>query len=187
MGPFEAQETLLKDLHVVIPLKQIRKLQAFYWELFPEIPQWHERVTGKWANGAGVPDPTEQENAYQRTWLRTPFGNWHQYYDVLTWSKTPMGWGTAYGPDAKRAVAFLPQSCGRFILTRAAQRLPADVQDTLRLFIHDEMLGLCRDEDLARCMQQSQIEMERPVPELGGLVITTEAKAGRCWGEMTIC
>lgn len=185
MGPSEAQDVMLKGQHTVTPLKQIKRLQAFYWELFPEIPRWHERVTGKWANGAGVPDPTEQENAYQRTWLRTPFGNWHQYYDVLRWQKRPTGWEAQYSADAKRAIAFLPQSCGRFILTRAAQRLPSAVQDTLRLLIHDEMLGLCRLEDVEGCLQASQLEMERPVPELGGLVVKTVAKVGRCWGEMT--
>ena len=69
-------------------------------------------------------------------------------------------------------------------MTRAAQRLERDVQDTLRLFIHDEMLGLCRTEDVARCVQHARAVMEQPVPELGGLVLPTESKTGQSWGEM---
>ena len=184
MGPFEAQETQLKELGVVVPMKDIKRLQGFYNELFPEIGEWHQKVTGKWANGLGVAEPSEQENAHQRTWLRTPFGNWHHYYHVLDWSKAGSGWEAKYGPDAKRSVAFLPQSSGRFILTRSMQRLAQDVQDTVRLLLHDEILGICRTDHLSHCLEVSKDEMERPIPELNGLVIGTEAKAGTCWGEL---
>ena len=183
MGPFEAQTVILKDQGIVMPLKQIKRLQALYWELFPEIPAWHRRVTGlEWADEPGIPI-CEQEGAYQRTWLRTPFGNWHQYYEVLRWEKRDR-WIPMYGPDTKRCIAFLPQSCGRFILTRAAQRLPAEVQATLRLLLHDELLGICRTEDLDHVLQVVQSTMETPIPELGGLVVKTAAKAGPSWGTM---
>ena len=132
-------------------------------------------------------DPTtvsEQEAAYQRGHLRTHFGSTHAYYAVLDWTCGRTGWTARYGADAKRAVAFLPQASGRFMLTRAAQRFESEVQATLRLFLHDECLGLCPQEQLDSCLQNSQQEMERPVPELGGLVVRTEAKAGPVWGAM---
>ena len=179
-GPTTIQEGMLKDLGVVVPLKQLKRLQGFYFELFPEIRQWHRRATGL----EEVADPKPGEGAYQKGYLRTPFGNIHRYYDVLTHIKGPRGWELRYSTDAKRAVAFVPQSSARMVLTRAAQRFDLDVQDTLRLFIHDEVLGLCRDTDGARCVQHARTEMERPVPELGGLALPTEAKTGRSWGDM---
>lgn len=184
MGPFEAQETILKDQHKVIPIKDIKRLQAFYWELFPEIPQWHQKVTGLAFGDTLPPDVTEQEGAYQRGWLRTPFGNIHRYFDVLEHKKGPQGWRLQYASDAKRAVAFLPQSSARMVLTRAAQRMAPDVQETFRLFVHDEILAMCQLDQLEHCLAIAKEEMERPVPELGGLVLPTEAKAGTVWGEM---
>lgn len=183
-GPFMVQETLLKELHTIRPIKQIRRDQAVYFELFPEIKVWHERVTGALNNGQGVVGATEQENAHQRTWLRTPFGNQHHYYDVLAWDKYGGHWQAKYSSDAKRSIAFIPQSSARFVLTRAAQRLSQPVQDTLRLFVHDSLLGLCKTAALAQCLHESKVQMEQPVPELANLIIHTEAKTGLNWGEM---
>ena len=179
-GPFMVQEQILKDLHKVVPIKRIRRLQGLYFGLFPEIRVWQERVTGLREASASYP----WEGAYQKGCLRTPFGNIHRYYDILTHVKGPKGWELRYSADAKRAVAFVPQSMARVILTRAAQRLSEAVQRTLRLFIHDEMLGLCVKSDAERCMQEAKCQMERPVPELDGLVLPTEAKTGQSWGEM---
>ena len=187
-GPGMIQETMLKDSKVVVPLKQLKRLQGFYFELFPEIRHWQRRVMGVdeenpteiHPDAANLPEP---ENAY-RGWLRTPFGNIHRYYDVLTYVRGPKGWELRPSTDAKRAVAFVPQSCARFVLTRAAQRLTPHVQRTLRLFIHDEMLGLCPTFELESILHAAEIEMMMPVPELGGMVFPTEAKAGPSWGGM---
>ena len=177
-GPGMVQEQLLKELHRLVPLKTLKRLQAFYFDLFPEIKAWHRRVLGL------DPSDLEYENA-QKGYLRTPFGNLHRFYDVLAHVKGPKGWELRPSTDAKRAVAFVPQSCGRFILTRAAQRLAPDVQDTLRLFIHDEMLGLSPVGMIDRCPRHAQLMMEQPVPELNGLVFPVEGKSGRSWGDMS--
>ena len=179
-GPGMIQETMLKDSKVVVPLKQLKRLQGFYFELFPEVRQWQRRVMGI----DELSDYAEHEGAYQKGYLRTPFGNIHRYYDVLTHVRGPKGWELRPSTDAKRAVAFVPQSCARFVLTRAAQRLEPKVQDTLRLFIHDEMLGLCEEKLLAWCLLCATEAMKKPVPELGGLTFPVEAKRGPCWGEM---
>ena len=175
------QEQILKDSGVVVPLRQLKRLQAFYFELFPEIRAWQRRVVGLSDDG---PPLEPWEGAYQKGYLRTPFGNIHRYYDVLTHVRGPKGWELRPSTDAKRAVAFVPQSCGRFVLTRAAQRLPLRTQDTLRLFIHDEMLGLAPDAEVAHCVQDATAAMTAPIPELGGLSLPVEAKTGRVWGEM---
>ena len=179
-GPGMIQESMLKEHKVVTPLKQIKRLQSFYFELFPEVKERQRRVLGI----DELSDYAAHEGAYQKGYLRTPFGNIHRYYDVLTHVKGPKGWELRPSTDAKRAVAFVPQSCGRFVLTRAAQRLPEDTKATLRLFIHDEQLGMCRQEELDQHLQAAMLEMGRPVPELGGMVFPVEAKAGQSWGEM---
>mgnify|MGYP001573813245 CR=1 FL=1 len=145
------------------------------------VQAWHKRVTGLDDTG----NYTEQEGAHQRGWLRSPFGNVHRFFDVLSYVKSPKGWELHYGPDAKRAVAFLPQTCARTMVTRAAQRLSVEAQNTLRLLTNDGMLGLCEERHVAWCLLRATEEMERPVPELGGLVVQTVATTGPSWGEMT--
>lgn len=46
------------------------------------------------------------------------------------------------------------------------------------------MLGLSRESDMARCVQEAIAQMTQPVPELDGLVLPVESKTGAVWGEM---
>ena len=179
-SPLHTQQTIFIAEQVVVPIRDIKRFQSEYFERYSAIRTWHRRVTGLDDTG----NYTEQEGAHQRGWLRSPFGNVHRFFDVLSHVKGPKGWELRYGPDAKRAVSFLPQSCARVMLTRAAQRLPSEVKSTLRLFLRDGVLGLAQDKDVARCLLTVTEEMEHPVPELGGLVVLTGATSRRSWGEM---
>ena len=191
-----AQIILLNELGVLMPVKDISKVMDFYDELFPEIPNWHLTLAaevGGVAHREGVP---KQRWGYKarNCVVTNPFGFSHRYYDAVEWEKTPTGWDWSLGPDAKRLIAFLPQSTARFIKTRAAQRIfydpeYQDVAQTFRLFVHDEILGECLPEQLERCLLISKQEQERPIPELvmpdGSLLsLGTEAKTGPVWGEM---
>jgi hypothetical protein len=189
-----AQVILLNELGVLLPVKEIQKVMSFYDELFPEIPRWHLTLAAEVGGGKLKVDHQGWGYEAKNCFIRNPFGHAQRYYDVIKWEKGPQGWEWTFGDDAKSLIAFLPQSTARFIKTRAAQRIWAnpeyqDVARTFRLFIHDEILGECPVELLARCLEVSQIEMERPVPELvlpdGTLLaLGTEAKAGPVWGGM---
>lgn len=189
-----AQIILLNNTGVLMAVKDINRVMDFYRELFPEISRWHQTIA---AQVGGVPvKGISQGWGYETrpSFIRGPFKQSHRYYDVLKWEKTPVGtWDWSLGEDAKRLVAFLPQSTARFLLTRAAQRIwerDREVGESFRLFIHDEILGeVFSEELLARCLQLSEEEMEKPIPELvlpdGTLLrIGTEAKVGKVWGSM---
>jgi hypothetical protein len=176
------------------------KLQGLYFELFPEIRKWHRdlatRVDGTKRRNAedlgGAVDPWSLGVCY----ARNPFGYVHHFYNVLDWERVGDEWISSFGEDAKRLVSFLPQSTAAAIIKQAARRLYYDfpvVGDTLRLLIHDSIMGECREEQVEECLEVSRAVMEAPIPQLPldpewgmgeFLTISTEAKVGRSWGEM---
>jgi hypothetical protein len=93
-------------------------------------------------------------------------------------------------------VSFLPQSTAAAIIKKAAKRLFNDypwVGETLRLLIHDSILGETLEQFLSDCLDTSRVVMEAPLPELPldptwgmgeYLTIGSEAKVGRSWGDM---
>lgn len=177
------------------------KLQGFYFELFPEIPAWHKSacqlVDGTKRRRAGD-DASEPADAWTfgTCYAQNPFGYIHRFYNVLNWEKIGTEWVSSFGDDAKRLIAFLPQSTAAGIIKRAARTLWEDypwVGETLRLLIHDEIFGEAQEEHTDTCLQLSREVMEAPVPELpldpswemgSHLSIGTEAKVGRVWSEM---
>jgi hypothetical protein len=158
-------------------------LLRFYFELFDEIPKWHERVCRQ------VDKSTVARNAY---------GYVHRFYRVLEWQydKRTREWVWSWGDDAKRLVAFLPQSNAAGAMKETILRMRVEepkVADTLRLSIHDELLGMSRAGFVEQCLEASRRVMEAPIeqiplPEAWGmgewLTIGTEGKRGQVWGEM---
>lgn len=192
-----AQVIMLNELGVLWPVKDIQRVMDFYHNLFPEIGKWHMTLASE---VGGAPAKVEAQRwGYEarNTFVRQPFGLVHRYYDVVKWTKTPGGWDWSYGEDMKRLASFLPQSSARFLLTRAAQRIwenPAtqDVAETFRLFIHDELMSLCKIDHAPRVQEVVEREMRQAVPELvmpdgSMLAIGVESKRGPCWGEMKGC
>jgi hypothetical protein len=175
------------------------KLQGLYFELFPEIRRWHRdlchRVDGtrkRQADGDALPSPWELGVAY----ARNPFGYVHHFYNVLDWEKVNGEWHATFGEDAKRLVSFLPQSTAAAIIKQAARGIYYTylaVGETLRLLIHDSILGECPERMLDECLEVSAKVMEAPIPQLPldpewgmgeFLTIGTEAKSGQSWGTM---
>lgn len=182
--------------------KDAARLQELYFDLFPEIRKWHrdlcnrvdgtKRRSGDGDSESGDIDPWTLGVCY----ARNPFGYVHHFYNVLDWEKVGSEWVSTYGDDAKRLVSFLPQSTAAAIIKQAAKKLFYEfpwVGQTLRLLIHDSILGEATEQELETCLKVSKEVMEAPIPELPldpqwgmgeFLSIGTEAKVGRVWGEM---
>ncbi len=175
------------------------KLQDLYFELFPEIREWHRDICQR---VDGTKQRTLGEGQDADPWTLgvchavNPFGYVHHFYNVIDWKKVEGKWNWSFGNDAKRLVSFLPQSTASAILKQAGKaiwRESPTVADTLRLFIHDEILGEAKEEQIEECLRVSEEIMERPVPELPipvewgmgeYLSVGTEAKVGSSWGTM---
>ncbi len=198
-------------------VNEAAKLQGFYFELFPEIREWHRELclrvdgTKRRKRGDNNVDPellgvvrgaggTGEETLDPWTlgvcYAQNPFGYVHRFYDVLHWTKVGSEWVWEFGEDAKRLISFLPQSTASAIIKRAAKRLWYEypwIGHTLRLLIHDEILGECEEREVEDCLRISGDVMEAPIEELPldpawgmgeFLTIGTEAKVGRSWAGM---
>lgn len=175
------------------------RLQSLYFELFPAIRLWHRdlcnRVDGtkrRRGEAEDIVDPWSLGVCF----ARNPFGYVHHFYNVLDWERIGTEWVSSFGEDAKRLVSFLPQSTAAAIIKKAAKRLFYEtpwVGETLRLLIHDSILGEVPEGEVEQCLRVSAQIMESPIPELPldpawnlgeFLTIGTEAKVGKSWGEM---
>jgi hypothetical protein len=197
--PNGAQKHIFKETGRAYDIRVIRKVMGVYFELFPEISKWHhdlcERVDGtkgRELSEGNEPDPWSLGVCY----ARNPFGYVHHFYNVLDWQKVNGEWYSTFGEDAKRLVSFLPQSTAAAIIKQAAKRIYNEypwVGQTLRLLIHDSILGEAIDKEVETCLEVSRKVMETPISELPldpswkmgeYLVIGTEAKVGKSWGDM---
>lgn len=205
-SPSGAQKHIFKTTGKAFDLKLVQKVMGVYFELFPEIRTWHrdlcERVDGTkrrpGESDSGDSEPTSGLDPWSLgvCYARNPFGYVHHFYHVLDWNKVNGKWYSQFGEDAKRLVSFLPQSTAAAIIKAAAKRLYYEfpwVGETLRLLIHDSVLGECSDKEVEKCLDVSREVMETPIKELPldpswnmgeYLVIGTEAKTGKSWGEM---
>lgn len=197
-GPFKVQEVLLKELGVVYPVKEIKKLMDVYFGIFPGIQQWHTSLCLQVDAMKKVRDPDGVAGVCMVT---NPYGFPMRFHHVLDWTKVEVPgaeprWTWDFGKDAKALVAALPQSTAAFIYAEAAMTLDAerpDIGETLRLLVHDELLGESRKEQVEECLSVAKTIMERPIAQipldpawqLGEyLTVATEGKVGECWGTM---
>jgi hypothetical protein len=200
-------------------IKAASLIQGAYYELFWEIPSWHGSLCLT-VDGSVDPDNRWQclSGEAGSGWVRNPFGGVHRFWDVINFKPDRYGnpdWD--YGEDAKRLIAYLPQSTASAIMKLALVALwvyphsleeargwgdqfmlrytaPSHmVSESLRLSIHDEILGMCFVHNLGECLGVSGSIMERPWKELPlnpawgmgeFLSIGTGAKHGPCWGTM---
>ena len=162
--------------------KDAAAVLAFYYELFPDIAQWHERLC---------------RQVDKTSVIKNSFGHVHRFYQVLNWEKRGQKWEWTYGDDAKRLIAFGPQSDAAFIGKRSLKALyygyPDSVARWLRLFIHDEIFCEVPKERADECDTTLQFEMEKPILEMPlpvewgmgkYLTVGTEPKRGDSWAQM---
>lgn len=185
--------------------KDAARYQDMYFDLFPAIREWHKETCLR-VDGARRRERLLDERVDPWTLgvcsVTNPFGYVHRFYNVLDWervrsSERPDGeWIWSYGEDAKRLISNLPQSTAAAIIKRACKSiyyLHPQVGNTMRLLIHDEIFGECRERELERCLIASREVMEAGWPQLPldpawgmgeFLSIRTEAKAGPIWADM---
>jgi DNA polymerase-1 len=150
-------------------LTQVKDLQAMYFGLIPEVRKWQRETC---------------ERAASQKYLQNPWGYRHYFYSVFAWDRKHECW--KLGEDAKRAVAFLPQSMASAIQTEVLLRLWAwdEMQQWLRLIIHDSIVCEVPESQADYCSRILAAEMTRPIPELSGLVVGCEIKLGPNLAEM---
>ena len=196
MGPFKAQEVLLKELGRVVPIKDIKAFFKFYDELFPEIGVWQRGLCLRVDGTEETADPGLGIQA-GAGWVRNPSGMLHRYFQVLRWSRVADGsWTWTHGPAAKALIAFNPQHAAAAIGKRALHAIAAEdpeAFEALRLFIHDSIVGECASGAAEAMVTRVQAIMERPVPwlplpaewQMGtALHVDVEAKVGRSWATL---
>jgi len=195
-------------------LKIARRYQGLYWEMAPKVKDWQNSV---------------RIRAYDQNYLGGPgdhpYGYKHRFYDVLAFKPITVAqmlrrkaakkpyieidgrwYGIGFGTDAKKCVAFFPQSTGNGTLTECGFRLfsaeatPPDGKSylgdiyfgrtPLRTPVHDSFLIEVPKSKVDFAVEALVREMIRPVealpcpPEWGigsHLNFGVEVKVGKDW------
>jgi DNA polymerase I-like protein with 3'-5' exonuclease and polymerase domains len=164
-------------------------LQDEYPELFPKRKGAERLYELYW----GLPETAKVrdwqratvERAHKEKHLNNHFGGRHYFYQLYRWNARRKEW--EFGDDAKRAVAYLPQSDAAFIqreVLLALWGIDDLLREWLRLAIHDSIVLEVPEFYVNWAVQQLHREMTQPWPQLGGLTIGCEVKVGPSLGEM---
>jgi uracil-DNA glycosylase family 4 len=193
--------------------KDAAHLQSLLFKLAPKMRRWQldtvEQAHAYGGLGGTLLDKqlrTPKDGLIQPPPVH-PFGYKHTFWEVKEARRAADGsWQFREGDDAKRAVAFYPQSTARGVLTEACLRLfdpehPSYIGYTffgetpLRALIHDSVFLEVEEQHADWVLQVAWEEMVRPVPELPcpeewgmgtALSIGVEAKRGINWADMEI-
>lgn len=150
--------------------------QDFYFEVVgSKIRKWQQAVIDQLHETCYV------ENAWHiKRWL----------YAAKRWTyKKRLGkWVLEPGDDAKKGIATIPQGSAGMIMRGALLSDPASElleRGCLMLTIHDSLVARARDaKERDWVDDRLKAAMEYAIPELGGIVIKTEAKIGPDWGSV---
>ena len=122
--------------------------------------------------------------AHRSTYLQNPWGYRHYYYQVFNKDKSG---NVINGPDAKRVVAFLPQSSAAAIMkdtiliiggSKFKPYMPAN------LSVHDSICLQVPKGLVDETVEWLAETMTRPIELMGGLRIGCEVKVGKNWGDL---
>lgn len=174
-----------REQPVLFPdVKTARYYQDFYFDLFPYLKKWQWGVCVE---------------ADQKGYVTCPDGFRMHYGAAMmwAWNKEKGKWEQDYGPQAKEAVAAVPQHMGMSYLARAANTLFHDrfeeVGQYMRLLIHDEIFLETPTELCDNVLAVSGDVMRTPHPDMplppswnmgSHLSINTEGKRGSVWAWM---
>jgi hypothetical protein len=129
------------------------------------------------------------ERVGKEKYLSNPFGGRHRFFHIFTYNKRRQCF-EANGDDAKRAIAYLPQSSASAIQDIYVEALwQTPLRDWLCMVIHDSCLAYVPVERAAEAAATMRAIMEAPIPELGGLAIGAEismSAPGGNWAEMEV-
>jgi len=176
--------------------KEARELQNTFFRAAPRVAAWQKRV---------------QALAHRQGFLggpgQHPFSYKHWFWAVKEPRRGSHGdWYEKEGPDAKRAIAYFPQSTARGVLTESLLRLfdpesenwigDAFYGETpLRAVIHDSELYEYPVEQRQRILHAVYTEMTKPILQLpcpaewnlgNFLTVGVEMKAGPTWAAMEV-
>lgn len=121
--------------------------------------------------------------AYHQHFLEGPYGYRHYFWDVLHYVGKQLEWGT----DAKKAVAFLPQSTGAGLISEAILRIYRQFPEVfkwLKWMIHDSLIAMVPNSELSYGIGVMKACMEYPEKRLDGLSVEVEIEVGKNWGEL---
>lgn len=159
-------------------VKMARDLQDLYFEVCPGVKRWQNHTVAL---------------AAKQAYLRNPFGYLHRFWNVLSWKRERDGqWHSSWGEDAKKALAFLPQSTAAGIIKDAMLEIDRqDLSQYLRLQVHDSLVGMVPvqapevwDRVVSIMSMPSPALPLDPAWGLGThLSIEVETKSGPSWGE----
>lgn len=169
---FQMSPELLKST------KNAAYLQSLYLDVCAAVRRWQDATIAQ---------------AAEEGYLRNPFGYIHRFHQVYDWKLVDGRWESSWGEDAKRALAFGPQSTGSGIIKEAMLRIADDPElaPYMRLTVHDSLLFMLPTPRAHELAARVRAEMERPVDALPldptwglgtHLVIYTESKLGPNWG-----
>jgi hypothetical protein len=181
MGPYLMH---MNEPETFPSLKMAKDAQKFYKNAVPELFQWQYEL---------------RMRAKKEGYLTNPWGIRHYFYDVFTYEmdegQIVMGKDgnpkVNLGKDAKRVVAFKPQSsAGMFardncaLLHKAIHRtwvMPAN------LTVHDGYVLAVPNHatDIEAATKLFINTLTRPIPQMEGLRVGCEVEYGPNWGEMT--
>ena len=150
------------------------KLQAFYFgtDAGADIKRWQKQTI---------------EIAHANKGLENHFGLRHRFYSLYSYDSRRQSY--VLGDDAKRAVAFVPQSDASFVQSDILLRLvDRDKRFLLWLvaIVHDSIILDCPVADSEYAAAMLADEMVRTLPQLDGLWIGAEVKIGKSLGEMEV-
>lgn len=150
------------------------RLQSFYFstEAGQDIKAWQKQTI---------------EIAHANKGLENHFGLRHRFYSLYSYDSRRQCY--VLGDDAKRAVAFVPQSDASFvqsdILLRLVER-DSRFLDWLVGIVHDSIILDVPLSESGYAAVTLYEEMVRPLPQLDGLYIGAEVKRGYNLGEMEV-
>jgi len=142
---------------------EARKLQQFLLgtEIGDDIKAWQRATV---------------EEAHGNKYLENFYGLRHRFYSLFQWN--PRRQAFEFGDDAKRAVAFRPQSIASFIQSDVVFRVAECWLGSLRAIIHDSVVLEVPIRQAHEAAQALEAALTAPISQLGGLSIGAEVSIG---------
>jgi DNA polymerase len=176
-------EKMKRVVHMSNYLATKRRIHEEYPDDFPT-----EREAGKLQQFYLGSEPGQDIRAWQKSTvelahaskaLENNFGLRHRFYSLYAWNARRSAW--EFGDDAKRAVAFRPQSAAaaiqRIVVKRLLERMP-EALAWLCLLVHDSIIADVPDAFVGHYCQTLYDVMTSPIDELEGLTIGAEILVG---------
>lgn len=151
--------------------KQALLAQARYFEACPALPKWQHEI---------------RLQAHRQTYLQNPWGYRHYFYAVF--EKNAKG-EVVPGSDAKRCVAFLPQSSAAAFMRDSLLLLgesPWRAYTPAIVSIHDSICLAVPEAEVPSAVDWLVTTLTRPIPLMADLRVGCAVKVGPTWGSMTL-